>query len=62
MSAFCQFQNEGFDVVYASQMRLRGLPIAKPADPLRKFTEVYPAEVYAFARAQVPPGAEAGGL
>ena len=53
------FQNQGFDVVYASQMRLRGLPIAKPADPLRKFTEVYPAEVYAFARAQVPPGAEA---
>jgi maleate isomerase len=53
------FQNQGFDVVYASQMRLRGLPIAKPTDPLRKFNEVYSAEVYASARAQVPPGAEA---
>ena len=40
-------------------MRLRGLSIAKPTDPLRKFTELYPAELYAFARAEVPPTAEA---
>ena len=40
-------------------MRLRGLPIAQPTDPLRKFTELYPAELYAFARTQVPIEAEA---
>jgi maleate isomerase len=53
------FQNQGFDVVYARQMRLRGLSIAKPTDPLRKFTELYPAELYAFARTEVPAAAEA---
>ena len=53
------FQNQGFDVVYANQMRLRGLEVAKPADPLRKFTELYPAELYAWARAEVPAAAEA---
>jgi maleate isomerase len=53
------FRNQGFDVVYANQMRLRGFSIAKPTDPLRKFTEIYPAEVYAFARAEVPARAEA---
>jgi maleate isomerase len=53
------FRNQGFDVVYASQMELRGLPIAKPADPLRKFTELYPPELYEFARKHVPAGAEA---
>lgn len=53
------FQNQGFDVVYANQMQLRGLSLAKPTDPLRKFTELYPAELFAFARAQVPATAEA---
>ena len=53
------FRKQGIDVVYAKQMRLRGLSIAKPTDPLRKFTELYPAELYAFARAEVPPTAEA---
>src|SRR5215813_3912690 len=53
------FRNQGFDVVYASQMRLRGFSVAKPSDPLRKFTELYPAELYAFARAEVPATAEA---
>jgi maleate isomerase len=53
------FRNQGFEVVYANQMRLRGLPVAKPADPLRKFTELYPAELYAFTRTQVPATAEA---
>jgi maleate isomerase len=53
------FRNQGFDVVYASQMDLRGLPIAKPTDPLRKFTEIYPAEIYEFARKNVPATAEA---
>ncbi len=40
-------------------MRLRGLEVAKPSDPLRKFTELYPAELYAFARTDVPATAEA---
>ena len=40
-------------------MRLRGLDVAKPTDPLRKFTELYPAELYAFARTEVPATAEA---
>src|SRR5262252_6643714 len=53
------FQNQGFDVVYANQMRLRGLDVARPTDPLRKFTELYPAELYAFARTKVPATAEA---
>jgi maleate isomerase len=53
------FRNQGFDVVYAKQMSLRGLPIARPNDPLRNFTELYPAELYAFARTQVPATAEA---
>ncbi len=53
------FRNQGFDVVYASQMHLRGFELAKPTDPLRKFTEVYPAELYAFARTEVPASAEA---
>ena len=53
------FRNQGFDVVYANQMRLRGLEVAKPSDPLRKFTELYPAELYAFARTEVPSTAEA---
>jgi maleate isomerase len=53
------FQKQGFDVVYANQMRLRGFEVAKPTDPLRKFTEVYPAELYAFARTEVPARAEA---
>jgi maleate isomerase len=53
------FKNQGFDVVYANQMRLRGFSIAKPDDPLRKFTEVYPGELYAWARTQVPAEAEA---
>jgi maleate isomerase len=53
------FRKQGFDVVYASQMDLRGLPIAKPSDPLRKFTEIYPAEIYEFARKNVPDNAEA---
>jgi maleate isomerase len=53
------FRNQGFDVVHASQMRLRGLSVAGPTDPLRKFTELYPAELYAWARAEVPAEAEA---
>jgi maleate isomerase len=53
------FRNQGFDVVHANQMRLRGFTIAKPTDPLRKFTELYPAELYAWARTQVPAEAEA---
>jgi maleate isomerase len=53
------FRSQGFDVTYANQMRLRGFSIAKPTDPLRKFTEVYPAEPYAFARSEVPATAEA---
>jgi maleate isomerase len=53
------FRDQGFDVVYANQMRLRGLSVAKPNDPLRKFTELYPAELYAFARTEVPATAEA---
>jgi len=53
------FRNQGFDVIYANQMRLRGLSVAKSTDPLRKFTELYPAELYAFARTQVPAAAEA---
>jgi maleate cis-trans isomerase len=44
-------------VVYANQMRLRGLSVAKPTDPLRKFTEVYPAELFAFAHTEVPGAA-----
>src|SRR6516164_7231125 len=53
------FRNQGFEVVYANQMHLRGFSVAKPTDPLRKFTEVYPAELYAFARTEVPTTAEA---
>jgi len=53
------FRKQGFDVVYANQMRLRGFTIAKSTDPLRKFTEIYPAELYASARSQVPADAEA---
>jgi maleate isomerase len=53
------YKNQGFDVVYANQMRLRGFSIAKPTDPLRKFTEIYPGELYAWARTQVPAQAEA---
>ena len=53
------FQSRGFDVVYANQMRLRGLSVAQLPDPLRKFTELYPAELYEFASAQVPATAEA---
>jgi len=53
------FRNQGFDVVYANQMRLRGMSVAQATDPLREFTEVYPAELYAWARTQVPPEAEA---
>jgi maleate isomerase len=53
------FQRQGFDVVYANQMHLRGLAVAKPTDPLRTFTELYPAELYAFARSEVPAAAEA---
>jgi maleate isomerase len=53
------FRNQGFEVVYANQMRLRGFSVAKPTDPLRKFTEIYPAELYAFARTEVPATAEA---
>ena len=49
------FRNQGFDVVYANQMRLRGMSVAQATDPLREFTEVYPAELYAWARTQVPP-------
>ena len=44
------FRNQGFEVVYANQLRLRGLPVAQPPDPLRTFTELYPAELYACAR------------
>ena len=53
------FQSRGFDVVYANQMRLRGLSVAQLPDPLRKFTELYPAELYEFAPAKVPATAEA---
>jgi maleate isomerase len=53
------FRKQGFNVVYASQMRLRGFSIAKPTDPLRKFTEVYPAELYEWARTHVPAEADA---
>jgi len=31
------FRDQGFDVAYANQMRLRGLPVTKPTDRLRKF-------------------------
>jgi maleate isomerase len=53
------FRNQGFDVVYANQMRLRGLSVAQATDALRKFTEIYPAELYEWARTQVPNEAEA---
>ena len=53
------FRNQGFDVVYANQMRLRGLSVAHATDPLRKFTEIYPAELYEWARSRVPSEAEA---
>jgi maleate isomerase len=53
------FRNQGLDVVYANQMRLRGLSVAQATDPLRKFTEIYPAELYEWARTQVPSEAEA---
>jgi maleate isomerase len=53
------FRKHGFEIVYANQMRIRGLPVAKPTDPLRKFIEVYPAELYGFARTEVPATAEA---
>jgi maleate isomerase len=53
------FRKQGFEVVYANQMRIRGLSVAKPTDPLRKFIEVYPAELYGFARTEVPATAEA---
>ncbi len=33
--------------------------IERPTDPLRKFTELYPAELYAFARTHLPETAEA---
>jgi maleate isomerase len=52
------FRNQGLDVVYANQMRLRGLSVAQASDPLRKFTEVYPGELYAWARTEVPAEAE----
>jgi maleate isomerase len=48
-----------FDVVYANQMGLRGLSLAQPTDPWRKFTEIYPAELYEWARTRVPSEAEA---
>jgi hypothetical protein len=35
-----------------------GLFVAKPTDPVRKFTEVYPADLYAWARTEVPDKAE----
>jgi hypothetical protein len=38
---------------------LRGLSGAQPTDPLRKFTELYPVELYAWARTEVPATAEA---
>src|SRR5215510_6290216 len=53
------FWNQGCEVVYATQLRLRGLPVAQPTDPLRTFTELYPSELYACARMQVPATAEA---
>jgi maleate isomerase len=53
------FRSQGFDIVYANQMRLRGMSVAEATDPLRKFTEVYPVELYGWARTQVPPEAEA---
>jgi maleate isomerase len=53
------FRNQGFDVVHASQMRLRGLSIATATSPLRQFTEIYPAELYGWARSHVPADAEA---
>jgi len=53
------FRDHGFDVVHANQMRLRGLSLAQPTDPLRKFTEVYPVELYEWARTQVPTEADA---
>ena len=42
------FQEKGFDVAYASQLK-----------PPRKFTEVNPAELYEWVRKQVPTAAEA---
>jgi maleate isomerase len=33
--------------------------VVEATDPLRKFTEVYPVELYGWARTQVPPEAEA---
>jgi len=42
------FRGQGFDVTYASQVH-----------PPRKFTEVYPEELYDWARKHVPAGAEA---
>ena len=53
------FRNQGCEVIYAYQLRLRGLPVAQPPDPLRTGTELDPAELYAFARTQVPATAEA---
>lgn len=53
------FRTQGCEVVYANQLRLRGLPVAQPTDPLRTFTELYPAELYACVRTQVPATAEA---
>jgi len=42
------FANLGFEIVYAGQMR-----------PPRKFTEVTPSELYAWAREHVPSNADA---
>jgi maleate isomerase len=53
------FRTQGCEVVYANQLRLRGVPVAQPPDPLRTLTELYPAELYACARTQVPATAEA---
>ena len=33
------FRTQGCEVVYANQLRLRGLPVAQPTDPLRTFTD-----------------------
>jgi len=52
-------RNQGCEGAYANQLRLRGVPAAQPPDPLRTCTELYPAELYACARTQMPATAEA---
>ena len=52
------FKNQGFDVVYANQMRLRGFHRQNQRSSAQIY-EVCPGELYTWARTQVPAEAEA---